>query len=108
MIDTRKRARSQSVSKSFKLDNQLKNLYPAKKSSREYSGVISSFGANTHNGTKRNYNEDRVSIIMQISNPKKDTSKQWGDVSFFAIYDGHAGSLCCDFLKEKLHYILVT
>ena len=27
---------------------------------------------------------------------------------FFAIYDGHGGSLCCDFLKDNLHEFLIN
>lgn len=26
----------------------------------------------------------------------------------FAVYDGHGGSECCNFLKEKLHSYLLT
>jgi protein phosphatase PTC2/3 len=27
----------------------------------------------------------------------------WPKCSFFAIYDGHGGSACADFLKDSLH-----
>ena len=28
--------------------------------------------------------------------------------SLFAIYDGHGGADCCNFLKEKLHTFMLT
>jgi serine/threonine protein phosphatase PrpC len=28
--------------------------------------------------------------------------------SLFAVYDGHGGADCCNFLKEKLHSYLLT
>lgn len=31
----------------------------------------------------------------------------WPKCSYFAIYDGHGGSECSDFLKEKLHLIII-
>ncbi|XP_031472936.1 probable protein phosphatase 2C 11 [Nymphaea colorata] len=52
-------------------------------------------------GTTRNYNEDRVSITLNI---KKNGKKS----QFFAVYDGHGGSNCCDFLKDTLHEILIS
>jgi protein phosphatase 2C family protein 2/3 len=32
----------------------------------------------------------------------------WPKCSFFAIYDGHGGSLCADFLKDHLHQIIIN
>jgi protein phosphatase PTC2/3 len=56
----------------------------------------------------RNYNEDRVSIILNMTKPAtKQTTKEWPKCSFFAIYDGHGGSLCADFLKDNLHQIII-
>lgn len=39
----------------------------------------------------RNYNEDRVSIILNIMKPTNTEISEWPKCSFFAIYDGHAG-----------------
>ena len=37
-----------------------------------------------------------------ITNP--DINKQnWPKCSYFAVYDGHGGNLCADFLKDYLH-----
>jgi len=30
-----------------------------------------SYGANTHNGIIRNYNEDRISIVLDLKNPTR-------------------------------------
>lgn len=40
----------------------------------------------------RNYNEDRVSIILNIIQPKFKKLDIWPRCSFFAIYDGHGGA----------------
>jgi len=41
---------------------------------------------------------------MNIAKPKGKIFKgEWPACSFFAVYDGHGGALCADFLKEKLH-----
>jgi len=42
----------------------------------------------------RNYNEDRVAIILNIMRPKSKEGKidVWPKCSFFGIYDGHGGN----------------
>ena len=53
----------------------------------------------------RNYNEDRVAIILNIMKPKSKEGKvaNWPKCSFFGIYDGHGGSQCAEFLRDYLH-----
>ena len=52
----------------------------------------------------RNYNEDRVSIILNILKPKNyKKDEEWPTCSFFAVYDGHGGTECADFLRDNLH-----
>ena len=53
----------------------------------------------------RNYNEDRVAIILNIMKPKSKEVQNdyWPKCSFFGIYDGHGGSGCADFLRDSLH-----
>jgi protein phosphatase PTC2/3 len=83
--------------------NPLKNFDEAKYSSKSH-GLIVSYAANTHQGIQRNYNEDRVSIILNMTRPaSKKNLNVWPKCSFFAIYDGHGGSVCADFLKDYLH-----
>ena len=51
----------------------------------------------------RNYNEDRVSIILNITKPAFKNIEDWPTCSFFAVYDGHGGASCADFLRDNLH-----
>jgi len=76
--------------------------------SEKPSGVIQAFGANTHQGIYRNYNEDKVTILTHIERPKSKMLSVWPNCSFFAIYDGHGGHKCANFLKENLHSIVVN
>ena len=88
--------------------NPLKDFEPAKFASKTH-GLITSYAANTHQGIQRNYNEDRVSIILNMTRPstRKDVPV-WPKCSYFAIYDGHGGSECSDFLKDQLHLIIIN
>lgn len=55
--------------RSFNLpQNPLKDFEEAKFASKPH-GLIGSYSANTHQGIQRNYNEDRVSIILNINRP---------------------------------------
>jgi protein phosphatase 2C family protein 2/3 len=63
---------------------------------------------NTHAGLVRTYNEDRVTIVVNMAKPKDKFLFNWPNISYFAIYDGHGGSSCADFLKEKLHWIIIN
>lgn len=40
----------------------------------------------------RNYNEDRVSIILNIVKPENRKNENWPKCSFFGVYDGHGGN----------------
>ena len=93
----------------FTLQSLLNEKYiaycDAKHSSNSFD-IISSYGVNTYKGIIRNYNEDRVSIIVNAKKPKNFVSNQnniWPKVSFFGIFDGHAGNKCAEFLKNNLH-----
>lgn len=84
------------------------NLPLAKSAYFQFFNRTAIYSVNTTNGLIRNYNEDRVSIVINIKkkanwNPKK----RWPVCSFFSIFDGHGGPLCSEFLMENLHkYIL--
>jgi hypothetical protein len=75
----------------------------AKFSTKSYGSIIS-YGVNTNQGQVRNYNEDRVSIILNVIKPPSRKNEDWPKVSFFGIFDGHGGTKCSDFLKENLHH----
>ena len=75
--------------------------------SNKNNGMIEAYAANTNQGVFRNYNEDRVSIILNITKPTFKEVDDWPTCSFFAVYDGHGGSSCADFLRDNLHQFIV-
>ena len=84
------------------LKKDYEKYEPARHSAKSLS-VVRSFAANTHQGTVRKYNEDRVSIILNIVKPNTYKGTYWPSCSFFAVFDGHGGSKCADYLKDNLH-----
>ena len=86
--------------------------YPnAKYSTEPVNQYLKSYAVNSYKGLIRNYNEDKVSIILSITKPKNVIVKegeQWPqNCSLFAIYDGHGGSKCCNFLRDHLHNYII-
>ncbi len=81
----------------------LPNLEPSKSSTKK-NGIVKSYAANTHQGLVRNYNEDRVAIILNIMKPANKKEGNWPLCSYFAIYDGHGGTKCAEFLRDNLHH----
>lgn len=81
---------------------QIPNNDPTKCSVRD-NGIVSAYAANTNQGIVRDYNEDRVSIILNILQPKHREDEEWPKSSFFGVYDGHGGSGCADYLRDNLH-----
>ena len=49
-----------------------------------------------------------MSIILNITRPenKKDVL-DWPECSFFAIYDGHGGDKCAEYLRDNLHKMVL-
>lgn len=55
----------------------------------------------------KDYNEDRVSIIMNITKP--NYKGRWPKCSYFGVFDGHGGDHCSNFLKDNMHrYVLAN
>lgn len=77
-------------------------LDPTRKSAQE-SGIIKSYAVNTNEGLVRDYNEDRISIILNIMQSGKENSKTWPKAAYLAVFDGHCGSNCAEFLRDNLH-----
>ena len=78
----------------------------AKVSQRPLLPNMVAYGANTHNGLIRNYNEDRISIVLDLKKPGLNpTSKKQPQfqIQFFAIFDGHGGQGCAEYLRDNLH-----
>ncbi|CAD8125316.1 unnamed protein product [Paramecium sonneborni] len=91
---------------SFLKQNTLPNYEPTKCSSIK-NGIIKAYAANTNQGLVRDYNEDRVSIILNIIKPQSRENEQWPKCSYFGVYDGHGGSACADFLRDNLHQFVL-
>jgi protein phosphatase PTC2/3 len=73
------------------------------KCSLKENGTVKGYAASTDQGLVRDYNEDRVSIILNINKPPERASEVWPRSSFFGVYDGHGGPACADFLRDNLH-----
>ena len=81
--------------------------YPTAKHSIEALGIISGFGVNSYNGKVKNYNEDRIKVVAShICQSKKNPNIQH-NVSYFAIFDGHGGNKCSEFLKHNFFEYLI-
>lgn len=88
------------------IKDKLNNLDNVKISHKNF-GIIEGYSAITTEGLVRDYNEDRVTIIFNISKPTNCKDEFWPKCSFFGLYDGHGGSGCADFLRNNLHkYVL--
>jgi len=77
------------------------------KCSTRRNGVVKAYAANTNKGIIRNYNEDRVSIILNILKPNTRKGEDWPKCSFFGVFDGHGGSAWADFLRDNLHQFVI-
>ena len=85
---------------------RLPNFDQTRLSEKE-NGVVKAFAANTNQGIVRDYNEDRVSIVLNMSKPVEKKCDRWPKCSFFAIFDGHGGHTCADFLRDNLHQFII-
>ena len=85
------------------MDESFNNFYPGKVSTKSY-GPIMAYAANTNQGIARDYNEDRVSIIININQPNNKNKENivWPKASYFSIFDGHGGNKCAEFLRDNL------
>ena len=86
------------------MDINFEHFFPGKVSLRSY-GPIKAYAANTNQGIVRDYNEDRVSIIINLNknlSNKCKGKKEWPKASFFSVFDGHGGNKCSEFLENNL------
>ena len=88
--------------------NNLNKINSSKVSNKSY-GKIKAYGANTNKGIIRNYNEDRVSIIINMDQPKNYINKiKYPNISYFGIFDGHGGNKCAEYLRDNLLSLICT
>lgn len=72
------------------------------------NGLIKAFAVCTNQGLVRNYNEDRITTMVNIVKPmNKYFNEKWPNCSIFGIFDGHGGARCADFLKDNLHHYVI-
>src|SRR5947209_3494296 len=77
------------------------------KCSVKRNGIVRAYAANTNQGLVRTYNEDRVSIILNIVKPENRKHENWPKCSFFGVYDGHGGHACAEYLRDNLHHYVI-
>jgi hypothetical protein len=87
-----------------KVPQNLPNHEPAKHSTRA-NGLVRAYAACTNQGPVRQYNEDRVSIILNFNKPEHCTD--WKKAAYFGVFDGHGGVDCADYLRDSLHTFVV-
>ena len=88
------------------LSKKYENYTPPKFSNRKI-GPLKSFSYNSFRGLIKEYNEDRVSISQVIEKPSCSKFSPWPKMSYFAIFDGHGGDECAEYLKENYLKFLV-
>lgn len=66
-------------------------------------GKVRVLAANTSAGPMKIKNHDRAKIILNIKRPENLVNDIWPSSSIFAIYGGHGGKRCAEYLKANLH-----
>ena len=92
------------------LDNAFSKAYPDYGKcvcSQKMQGLMKSYAYNSYKGIVKNYNEDRVIVVSQIQKPQKTIHRTWPKMSYFAVFDGHGGESCSEYLKNNfLDYLI--
>ncbi|OMJ77456.1 hypothetical protein SteCoe_22932 [Stentor coeruleus] len=70
-------------------------------------GIIYGYAADSHSGLAHYRKSDCMNTITNLPCPKTISESIWPKSSFFAIYDGHGGKACANFLKEQLHNFIL-
>ena len=93
--------------------NTLANLHYSEYTEAEYSQKpfynICAYAFNSYNGKVRDYNEDTTKTIVNY--PKKVIANGKiiaPHISYFAVFDGHGGKKCSEFLRDKLDYYILN
>ena len=84
--------------------------YPKVQLSQNSVGKILAYAVNSYHGIYKTTNEDKTKVILDYKHNKqiKDINGNLiiPIISYFAIYDGHGGNKCSDFLQEKFDSFL--
>lgn len=74
---------------------------------KQYPGVLG-FSATTFNGISKSYNDDRITILMNAQQKfERLQVKNLKFCNYFGLYGGHGGSECSEYVKERLHKVLL-
>ena len=96
-----------STIQSLNLLTKKYDYYESPRFSNKQVGPIKSFSYNSFQGLFKDYNEDRVSVCSLVKKPASSKMKTWPKISYFAIFDGHGGEECSEFLKNNyLNYLV--
>ena len=72
-------------------------------------GDVVGISVNTCPGACQSFNEDRVTVLVNAEKKfDKLHSKGINQCNYFGIYDGHGGTETSDFLKDKLHTLILN
>ena len=92
------------------LDDAFSKTYPDYGKcicSQKMQGLMKSYAYNSYKGIVKDYNEDRVAVVSQIQKPQKTIHRTWPKMSYFAVFDGHGGESCSEYLKNNfLDYLI--
>lgn len=81
----------------------IKSIGSGKCSTRS-CGVVRAYAVNSYPG--KHHHHDRVSIIMNIQTPAAVSEDNWPKSSYFAIFDGHCGKGCAEYMKSNLSQLI--
>ena len=70
--------------------------------------TVRGFASKTHRGLLKPTNEDRITIALELEKPPYREHEVWPKCSLFAIFDGHRGPECSQFLKDNFNNFLVN
>jgi serine/threonine protein phosphatase PrpC len=83
------------------------DYYESPKFSTKQIGPLKSYSYNTYQGLYKDNNEDRVSVCSLVKKPASSKMKVWPKISYFAVFDGHGGEECSEFLEKNfLNYLV--
>ena len=87
--------------------NKKYDEYELPKFSNKQIGPLKSYSFNTYQGLYKDYNEDKIIVSSLLKKPTSSKLKTWPKISYFAIFDGHGGEECSEFLKENYDKYLI-